>query len=342
MIFLRKILLIVVVLYAFYFFSQNDILHSLEQAKETIQSDNAKIIQNDVQKMIIPTQQSILQQEKNNNTNTHEQSTERSSSIPTVSKSKYPIKDIQTYQVRILNGKLVITGKATSYGQYTKADGVILYIEEPRSNKKLTVKVPFNNWSIYYKYPLTYTVGDIIINLDEYKNGIANDPNKVLGYAEFHLTDGDPYLLSSFMVQSNNHVLVTLAREITKGKHTTTAKSRAIFEWVAKNIAYNAPLVNDPNPPLYSALQTYESSVVLCSGYADLNAALHRAVGIEAKVVYGDNHAWNEINLNGVWQTEDPTYGSGFINANTNTFVRSYHPAYFYKSDSHEQGIYPF
>lgn len=256
------------------------------------------------------------------------------------SNAKYTPTDIQTYRVSVENGKLAVTGEPTPYGKYNHANGVILYIQEPRANKTTTVKVPFTNGTIHYVFPLQYTVGDVVLNLDEYYKGKVNDPNTVLGYAQYHLTDGDPYLLPSFMVQSDNPNLKLLAQEITNGKHTDVEKSRAIFQWVAKNIAYNAPLVNSTNPPLYSALQTYQTRVVLCSGYADLSAALHRAVGIEAKVDYGENHAWNEIKLNGVWQSEDPTYGSGFINLNTNKFVRSYHPAYFAKTDKHKEGEY--
>lgn len=263
-------------------------------------------------------------------------------STPIVANEKYAPTQIQTYQVTVATGKLVVTGKPTPYGSYNKADGVILDIDEQRANKKTTIKVPFSKGAIHYEYPLSYTLGDVILNLDEYYNGKTDDPNQVLGYAQYHLTDGNPFLQPSYMVQSNDPALKALAQNITSGKRTDTEKSQAIFEWVAKNIAYNAPLVNAANPPLYSALETFQSRVVLCSGYADLSAALHRAVGIETKVSYGENHAWNEVKLNGVWQSEDPTYGAGFINANTNQFVRSYHPAYFTKTDKHKEGEYPW
>lgn len=334
---MKKFLVFLLGTLAIYYFFQNDILRILDQLKNNVNSTNVLAIENKLQSLLIPAQ-NAPKQAKNPAADVQIPA----ESIPTLANTKYPPTQIQTYQVGVNNGKIIVAGKETPYGQYINNTGVILYIEEPRANKKVTVKVPFTDGKIFYEYPLTYTVGDVIVNLDEYKNGVQNDPNKVMGYAEYHLTDGDPYLLSSFMVQSNNPEIVALAQNITKGKTTAVDKSHAIFEWVAKNISYNAPLINDPNPPLYSALQTYESRDVLCTGYADLSAALHRAVGIEAKVVYGDNHAWNEVYLNGVWQIEDPTYGSGFINANTGAFVHSYQPAYFYKSDSHEQGIYPF
>jgi transglutaminase-like putative cysteine protease len=330
---LKKLVFLFLFIVGFSYLSKQNMLPSMEQLKSYLnfnRDQGTGQVASPAQQ--VPSSQPNAKIKSNQTTN--------AASILTQSKEKYAPTDIQTYRVTVENGKLVVTGRPTPYGKYNNANGVILYIQEPRANKNLTIKVPFTNDSIHYMYPLHYTVGDVILNLDEYYNGKANDPNTVLGYAQYHLTDGDPYLLPSFMVQSDNPNLKVLAQKITSGKHSDIEKSRAIFEWVAKNIAYNAPLVNSTNPPLYSALQTYQTRVVLCSGYADLSAAPHRAVGIEAKVDYGENHAWNEIKLNGVWQSEDPTYGSGFINLNTNKFVRSYHPAYFAKTDKHKAGEY--
>ncbi|CRK83070.1 transglutaminase domain-containing protein [Neobacillus massiliamazoniensis] len=323
---MKKFILLFLVVFAYFYYSHQDTLPSKDQILSYLNLKSSQAA---------PQVVSPVQKESTNLNN-------KVASIPTSAKEKYPTKNIQTYQVTVNNGKLVVDGKPTPYGKFYHADGVILYIDEPRANKKETIKVPFKNGRVHYEYPLIYTVGDVILNLNEYYKGKADNPNEVLGYAEYHLTDGDPYLQPSYMVQSNDPTLIALAQNITYGKKTDSEKSQAIFEWVAKNIAYNAPLVNSPNPPLYSALKTYNSGVVLCSGYADLSAALHRAVGIEAKVDYGENHAWNEVNINGVWQTEDPTYGSGYINANTMKFVHNYQPAYFYKSDKHKEGEYPW
>lgn len=323
---LKKLIILFLGVLAYFYFSHQDTLPSIDQILSDL---NLKSSQAAPQ---------VVSSSQKETTNVNKNVT----AIPTTKKEKYQPTTIQTYQVTVENGKLVVDGKATPYGKYYNAEGAILYINEPRANMNVTIKVPFTNGKIHYEYPLSYSVGDVILNLNEYYKGKTDDPNKVLGYAEYHLTDGDPYLQPSYMVQSNDPTLIALAQNITSGKRTDAEKSQAIFAWVAKNIAYNAPLVNSPNPPLYSALQTYKSGGVLCSGYADLSAALHRAVGIEAKVDYGENHAWNEVNINGVWQTEDPTYGSGFINANTQKFVHHYQPDYFYKSDKHKEGEYPW
>jgi transglutaminase-like putative cysteine protease len=335
---MKRLLVLFMSMMALLYLAKNDMLPSMEQIQTKLHENLTaieKVLNQEDQTSQKGTGQSAGSDDAAISTS---KDTASAVSVPVSSKYK-PVK-IQTYWVTVKDGKIVVTGEVTPYGKYTKATGVILYIDEARANKKATVRVPFTKGTIHYEYPLKYTVGDVIVNLNEYYKGKADNPNEVLGYAEIHLTDGNPYLLPSFMVQSDNPTLVSLAKNITVGKKTDTEKSRAIFEWVAKNVSYNAPLVNSPKPPLYSALDTYHSRLVLCSGYADLNAALHRAIGIQAKVDYGDNHAWNEVLLNGVWQLEDPTYGSGFINVNTNKFVHSYHSEYFTKTDMHKAGEY--
>jgi transglutaminase-like putative cysteine protease len=331
---MKKLIMLFVCVYAIFYFSQHDMLPSIEEIKSYLHLEDTLQRSHSNQNGSGETNQQTGTETKTN--------IQEEPAVPVAANPKYSPTKIQTYQVYVSDGKLAITGKPTPYGQFNKAEGVILYIQETRANKKETIKVPFTKGRINYTYPLTYTTGDVILNLDEYYNGVANDPNTVLGYAEYHLSDGNPYLMPSWMVQSDDPGLVSIAHSIVSGKTADSEKSRAIFEWVSKNISYNAALVNDPNPPLYSALETYQTRNVLCSGYADLSAALHRAVGIQAKVVYGENHAWNEIMINGVWQIEDPTYGAGFINAATMKFVRSYHPAYFSKSDKHKEGEYPW
>lgn len=334
MLFLKKLIVLFLGAYAFFYLGQRDLLPSIDQIKNFLE-----YLDSPLQEQAEPENQETPPQVSSQET-VDEPNTE--TSIPTTSDGKYQPTEIQTYLVTVDHGKLVVTGKPTPFGKFNKADGVILFIQEQRADKKTTIKVPFTKGKVHYEYPLTYSVGDVIINVDEYYKGKVDDPNRVLGYAEYHLTDGDPYLLPSYMVQSNDPGLVALAQNITNGKQTDEEKSKAIFSWVAKNVSYNAPLVNSTNPPMYTALQAYQTRNVLCSGYAHLSAALHRAVGIKTKVSYGENHAWNEVLLNGVWRSEDPTYGSGFINANTQQFVHHYQPAYFSKTDKHKEGEYPW
>jgi hypothetical protein len=242
---LKKLLILLFGIYAIFYLTQKDILPSLDEVRNIIQNSPSQQMGQETQKTVSSEKGNPPQQSKNLTSSEPASET----STPAISEAKYPPIQIQTYWIGVNNGKIVVSGKPTAYGKYSKANGIILYIQEPRADKKVTLKVPFKNGKVNYEYPLDYTVGDVIVNLDEYKNGVENDPNKVLGYGQFQLTDGDPYLLPSYMIQSNHPTIVALAQNITSGKRTETEKSRAIFEWVAKNIAYNAPLINSTNPP---------------------------------------------------------------------------------------------
>ncbi|MHC0038409.1 transglutaminase domain-containing protein [Pseudoneobacillus sp. C159] len=169
--------------------------------------------------------------------------------------------------------------------------------------------------------------------------GLTNFVQSVISFS-----DKSEYLLPSALVQNNHPEIIQLAREITAGLKTDKEKSMAIFLWVTSNIEYDAKgYFKDPeNPRYYSSLETLRTKVALCSGYAHLNAALHRAVGIESKVVYGEGHAWNEVKISGSWQEQDPTYGSGGLNMVKKTFVPQVNMEYFSSADLQKEGVFPW
>lgn len=177
-------------------------------------------------------------------------------------------------------------------------------------------------------------VGNFRADHYPYRNTVANN---VIKWAH-----QSPFLLPSQPIPSQDPRIVKLAMKLTKGKHTDIEKSRAIFTWIAKNITYDADNYLQSNSiSVYpTAVQVLKDRKSLCMGFSRLNAALHRAVGIEAKVVYGGGHAWNEIMLNNRWQTEDATNAAGYFNEDTKTFVKRFYPGYFSKTDYKKQEDY--
>ncbi len=163
-------------------------LPSIAEMESLLNINDSQQIEQIKSGVVSPTQPETGQASANLKTNEQQSAT----STPVLANEKYAPTQIQTYQVTVADGKLVVTGKPTPYGSYNKADGVILDINEQRANKKTTLKVPFSKGTIHYEYPLSYTLGDVILNLDEYYNGKTDDPNQVLGYAQYHLTDGEP------------------------------------------------------------------------------------------------------------------------------------------------------
>ena len=148
------------------------------------------------------------------------------------------------------------------------------------------------------------------------------------------------YLRPSEMIQSDSPEIIAMARKITEGKSGPVARSRAIYEWVATNIRYDEAVAekrkaNLPEDSRQDALFTLQSRGAVCEGYADLFAALHRAIGIPTRVVIGKSyttnvsasaadflirngrkldldsiptlHGWNEVYINGRWIPVDST-----------------------------------
>ena len=78
----------------------------------------------------------------------------------------------------------------------------------------------------------------------------------------------------------------------------------------------------------YSALETVSGKKAVCNGYANLTAALNRAIGIRCKIIVGtaknnildktskvSNHAWNETYINGKWIIQDTTWDAGGLDS---------------------------
>lgn len=183
--------------------------------------------------------------------------------------------------------------------------------------------------------PFTSKISVLRTDISPYRNAFAN--------TFIELVEENPYLLPSQPIPSKDQQIVALAKSLTTGKDSTLEKSNAIFTWVAQNITYDVDTffhdkffyLDHPD-----AVEVLNSGLAMCMGFSRLNAALHRAVGIEAKVVFGEGHAWNEIKINGKWQTQDPTFAAGFIDENSQTFIKEYTPLYFLKTNVMKEGEY--
>jgi transglutaminase-like putative cysteine protease len=155
-------------------------------------------------------------------------------------------------------------------------------------------------------------------------------------------------LQPSSQVESNNPQIVALAQKITAGISDDRAKAQAIHDWIIgqSGIVYDEQgLKNGTYVNVQDAVTVLNQKLAVCAGFSDLNAALLRAAGIPAKVVYGQYvgsqqngmspeqicamtnltdgsaHGWNEVYVDGHWINEDITAdaGSVVINLNTNT-----------------------
>jgi hypothetical protein len=112
--------------------------------------------------------------------------------------------------------------------------------------------------------------------------------------------------------------------------HTTgtTAYQKALFSWIANNIAYDVPNrrgMNSYRDTAAAITRTLQLKNGLCTDYAVLYAEVCKAGGIPAYVVSGytlmegttvpqGSHDWVVVKDNGRWTIVDPTWGAGAVN----------------------------
>jgi hypothetical protein len=120
----------------------------------------------------------------------------------------------------------------------------------------------------------------------------------------------DEYLDASFLIESDDPAIVSLAEDITKDQKNPVDKARLVSEWVF------AELDKVPTITIPSALEVLQSRRGDCNEHTALYTALARAAGVPTRVAVGvvhkDGyfyyHAWPEIHMGG-WVPVDPTLG---------------------------------
>ena len=111
---------------------------------------------------------------------------------------------------------------------------------------------------------------------------------------------------------------------ITKNSQTKMEKARAIFIWIANNIAY------DTSYKTTSKEEALKQGKGVCEAYSGLFKFLGELAGLEVVTVSGDakqyyykqpsdlgkgGHAWNVVKVDdGRWMIVDATWGAGHVN----------------------------
>lgn len=126
------------------------------------------------------------------------------------------------------------------------------------------------------------------------------------------------FLLPSIGVQSDNKTLVKLAKKITREAVNEADAVKRIHDFIVGDLDYDTASYNDQSylTKPYDAMTVFKTKRAVCLGYSNYLAALARAIGIRARVVFGQamisgswqSHAWNEVNVNGEWKIIDSTW----------------------------------
>jgi len=126
--------------------------------------------------------------------------------------------------------------------------------------------------------------------------------------------------------------VAALAGEITRDCRMDAERARALYDWITGHITYDwqewAHIVSGagtyqlPHDPL----SVIERGTTVCAGYAWLYNDLARSIGLKSDFIIGDvrgyrgtpddelispyQHAWNGVNIDGVWYLLDATWGA--------------------------------
>ncbi len=113
---------------------------------------------------------------------------------------------------------------------------------------------------------------------------------------------------------------------------------KALHDWVADRIAYDAVSLAAGEYPPQDAESVFRERKAVCAGYAYLLRALGEAAGEEIVYVTGDSrtegselsgigHAWNAVRIDGGWYLLDATWNAGSVEGNR--FDKRYSTLYF-------------
>ncbi|NLO24608.1 MAG: transglutaminase domain-containing protein, partial [Clostridiales bacterium] len=155
----------------------------------------------------------------------------------------------------------------------------------------------------------------------------GDNPKRFDGKIRFEVenTDADDtrYLAPSAYIDSDHEDIKDIAKDLTEKSVTDMEKIRAIHKWATSNIEYDYNAYLEGDNTMRAASEIIKRGKGTCRDYSFVVAALARALGIPARVVYGSTagaggwdaqlHAWNELYADGRWVTVDTTWDAGYI-----------------------------
>ncbi|MGV8146824.1 MAG: transglutaminase domain-containing protein [Alkaliphilus sp.] len=218
-----------------------------------------------------------------------------------------PFRDMQAK-----NGVMNIAGKSN-------AEEIWVALRGP--DKEVVVhSIEVNKGSFTEEITLRFGAGT-------YTVWVSNEARKFDGSIRFRvvneIVEDTRYSTASEYVDSDSEAIIELVNELISENMTEMEKLETIHEWVINNIDYNYEAFTNGDFTMTTASQTLENGYGMCREYSFLMAALARAAGLNARVVYGDTritnsweahkHAWNEIMVDGSWITVDATWNAGYI-----------------------------
>jgi hypothetical protein len=128
-----------------------------------------------------------------------------------------------------------------------------------------------------------------------------------------------------------------VARYIARNESDPFLRVKALHDWVADRIVYDAEALRTRNFPPQDAKTVFRTRIGVCAGYSNLLAAMGEVINEKIVVVTGDardennkisgvGHAWNAARIEGHWYLIDATWDAGSVG--DKGFVKEYSSEY--------------
>ncbi len=135
-------------------------------------------------------------------------------------------------------------------------------------------------------------------------------------------------LKSTPSIQSDSNGIISIATQLTDGIESDYDKVLALHDWICTYMYYDIDSLSAEDAPPYYATEIIQTRKAVCLGFATLMASLCRSIDIPCNVVSGyalgvgedtkwtdetviteeQNHAWNEVYVDGRWIIVDTTW----------------------------------
>jgi hypothetical protein len=124
--------------------------------------------------------------------------------------------------------------------------------------------------------------------------------------------------------------IAALTQSLVRDAPSDSARAAAIYEWVARNVAYDLPGYLDGRIGGETPESVFGRRVAVCSGFVALYERMAREAGLVVVPINGYakgfdyrhgqstrrmNHAWLAVRLAERWHLVDPTWGAGAVRA---------------------------
>lgn len=133
--------------------------------------------------------------------------------------------------------------------------------------------------------------------------------------------------------------IASVAQYIAQQESDPWQRIKALHDYAADRIAYDAPSYFAGQIPPQDAETVFARRTAVCAGYAKLMEALGQAIGEDILYLVGDartqtsdlsgqGHAWNAVNIEGNWYLIDATWDSGYVDRSG--FTKQYKTDYLF------------